>query len=155
MPPKIEILISFQKKILYVEDAPKHILIVWIFNTTIFCMPFLLSKNGLCMWISAYPVVENIYFSNVPHLVWIWDFVDIYLTHLETRINCPTIHAYLKKLFFGPSKLCCPPLAQGKKTFLSTLNVMLSQTVRNECARFGGYVDIKISYKILRLEILN
>jgi hypothetical protein len=36
-----------------------------------------------------------------------------------------------------------------------TLNVLISQTVRNECARFGGHVDIEVSYKILQLEILN
>jgi hypothetical protein len=31
---------------------------------------------------------------------------------------------------------------QGKKTFLSTLNVMILQTVRNECVRFGRHVDM-------------
>jgi hypothetical protein len=44
---------------------------------------------------------------------------------------------------------------RGKKLFLSTLNVMISQTVRNECTRFGGHLDIEVSYKILWLEILN
>jgi hypothetical protein len=29
------------------------------------------------------------------------------------------------------------------------LNIMILQTVRNECARFGGHVDIEVSYKIL------
>jgi hypothetical protein len=53
----------FQKKILYVEDAPKHYFTVWIFNTTIFCMPPLLSKNDLCMWISTFPLVEFLFFS--------------------------------------------------------------------------------------------
>jgi hypothetical protein len=47
------------------------------------------------------------------------------------------------------------PFGVGKKTFLSTLNVIISQTVRNECTRFGGHVDIKFSYKILQLKILN
>jgi hypothetical protein len=28
-----------------------------VFNTTILEMSFLLSKNGLCWWISAYPIV--------------------------------------------------------------------------------------------------
>jgi hypothetical protein len=28
------------------------------------------------------------------------------------------------------------------------------QTVRNECVRFGGHVDIEVSYKILRLDVL-
>jgi hypothetical protein len=29
------------------------------------------------------------------------------------------------------------------------LNVMILQTVRNEYVRFGGHVDIEVSYKIL------
>jgi hypothetical protein len=34
IPPKIEILIFFKKKeILYVEEAPKYVLAIWIFNT--------------------------------------------------------------------------------------------------------------------------
>jgi hypothetical protein len=37
---------------------------------------------------------------------------------------------------------------------LSTLNVMILQTVRNECVRFGGHVDIEVRYKILRLDVL-
>jgi hypothetical protein len=50
IPPKIEILTFFSKKnILYVDDALKHVLTIWNFNKTIFCMLFLLSKNGLCM----------------------------------------------------------------------------------------------------------
>jgi hypothetical protein len=32
---------------------------------------------------------------------------------------------------------------------------MTSQTVRNECVRFGGPVDIEVSYKILQLEVLK
>jgi hypothetical protein len=31
---------------------------------------------------------------------------------------------------------------------------MLLQTVRNECVRFGGHVDIEVRYKILQLEVL-
>jgi hypothetical protein len=42
-----------------------------------------------------------------------------------------------------------------KKNFLLTLNVIISQMVRNECTRFGGHVDIEVSYKILQLEILK
>jgi hypothetical protein len=38
---------------------------------------------------------------------------------------------------------------------LSTLNVMILQMVRNECVRFGGHVDIKVSYKILQLNVLE
>jgi hypothetical protein len=46
-------------------------------------------------------------------------------------------------------------LAQGKKNFLSTLNVMILQTVRNECVRFGGHVDIEVRYKFLQLDVLK
>jgi hypothetical protein len=31
---------------------------------------------------------------------------------------------------------------------------MILQTVRNECVRFRGHVDIEVSYKILRLDVL-
>jgi hypothetical protein len=57
-------------------------------------------------------------------------------------------------MVFWPSKPCCPLWAQGKKAFLSTLNVMILQMVRNECVRFGGHVDIEVRYKILRLDVL-
>jgi hypothetical protein len=46
IPPKIEISIFFKKEILYVEDAPKHVVTIWIFNTTIFCMPFYCQKTA-------------------------------------------------------------------------------------------------------------
>jgi hypothetical protein len=29
------------------------------------------------------------------------------------------------------------------------------QTMRNECERFGGHVDIEVSYKILELGVLK
>jgi hypothetical protein len=35
------------------------------------------------------------------------------------------------------------------------LNLMISQTVRNEYLRFGGHLGIQVSYKILRLEVLK
>jgi hypothetical protein len=79
----------------------------------------------------------------------------MYLIHLETKIWRGTFHIYIKKWFFWPSKLCCSLWAQGKKTFLSTLNVMILQTVKNKCVRFGGHVDIEVSYKILQLEVLK
>jgi hypothetical protein len=48
IPPKL-ILVFFKKKILCIEEAPKHVSTVWIFNPRIYHMLFLLSKNGLCM----------------------------------------------------------------------------------------------------------
>jgi hypothetical protein len=80
---------------------------------------------------------------------------DMYLTHLETRIWRGSFHIYFKKWFFWPSKLCCPLKAQWKKTFFSTLNIMILQTVRNECVEFDGHVDIEVNYKILRLDVLK
>jgi hypothetical protein len=39
---------------------------------------------------------------------------------------------------------------QGKNTFLSTLNVIILQTVKNECVRFGGHVDIEVNLALNR-----
>jgi hypothetical protein len=136
-----------------VEEALEHVSTVRIFNPRNFHMLFLLSKNGLCMWISAYPLAENVFFLNVPHFLWVWDFEDMYLTQLGTRIWRGSFHIYFKKCFFWPSKLCCPLLVQGEK-INSTLNIMILQTVRNECVRFGGHVDIEVRYKTLRLVVL-
>jgi hypothetical protein len=58
------------------------------------------------------------------------------------------LNLFEKVVFLDP-KDCCPPLAGAKKTFSSTLNVMISQMVRNESVRFGGHIDIEVSYKIL------
>jgi hypothetical protein len=55
----------------------------------------------------------------------------------------------LEKVVFWIPKDCCPPLAGTKKTFSSTLNVMISQMVRNKSVRFGRHIDIEVSYKIL------
>ena len=62
---------------------------------------------------------------------------------------------YFKKWLFWPSELCCPLQMQGKKTFFTTSNIMISQMVRNEHLRFGGHVDIEVSYKIVRLDVLK
>jgi hypothetical protein len=136
-----------------VEEALEHVSTVRMFNPRIFHMQFLLSKNGLCMQISAYPLVEIDDFLKVPHLVWVWDFVGMYLTHLETIIWGPTIHNYSKNRFFWTPKDCCPPFAGAKKTFSSTLNVLISQMVRNESVIFGRHIDIEVRYKILQLEV--
>jgi hypothetical protein len=61
----------------------------------------------------------------------------------------------LKKMVFLANKTLLSPLGTGKKTFLSTLNIMILQTVRNEHLRFGGHVDIEVRYKILQLDVLK
>jgi hypothetical protein len=60
----------------------------------------------------------------------------------------------LLKMVFLAFKTLLSRWAQGKKTFMSTLNVMILQMVRNECVRFGGHVDIEVRYKILQLDVL-
>jgi hypothetical protein len=89
----------------------------------------------------------------VPHLVWAWDFVDMYLTHLGIRIQRGTFHIYLRKRFFWTPKDSYPPWAGTKKAFFSILKVMILQIVRNESLRFGRNIDIEVTYKILWLEV--
>jgi hypothetical protein len=72
-----DVVLFSSKKFLLVEGLPNHVLTVWIFNPSVSHMQFLLSKNGLCKWISAYPLVEIDDFLKVPHLLWAWDFVDM------------------------------------------------------------------------------
>jgi hypothetical protein len=55
----------------------------------------------------------------------------------------------LWKVVFWTPKDCCPPWAGVKNPFSSTLNVMISQMVRNENVRFGRRINIEVSYKIL------
>jgi hypothetical protein len=79
--------------------------------------------------------------------------VNMYLKHLGIRIQRGSFHIYLKKWFFWTPKDYCPPRTGAKKTFSSTLNVMILQMVRNESVKFGRLIDIEVNYKILRLEI--
>jgi hypothetical protein len=59
----------------------------------------------------------------------------------------------LKKVVFLDPKRVLSPFCRGKKTFSSTLNLMVSQMVRNESVIFGRHIDIEVSYKILQLEV--
>jgi hypothetical protein len=81
-----------------------------------------------------------------------WGHVPNSLRNKNIERHIP--YLLLKMVFFA-FKTLLSLRAQGKKTFLSTLNVMILQTVRNECVRFGGHVDIEVRYKILRLDILK
>jgi hypothetical protein len=80
-------------------------------------------------------------------------FVDMYLTHLKTRIRRGSFHIYFKKWFFWTPKECWPPQTRAKNSFSSTFNVMISHMVRNESVRFGRHIDVEVSYKILQLEV--
>jgi hypothetical protein len=59
----------------------------------------------------------------------------------------------LEKVDFLDPKRLLFPLDMGNFYFFSTLNVMISQMVRNESVIFGRHIDIEVSYKILQLEI--
>jgi hypothetical protein len=59
----------------------------------------------------------------------------------------------LEKVVFLDPKRLLSPWARAIKTFSSTLNVMISQMVRNENVRIGRHIDIEVSYKILWLEV--
>jgi hypothetical protein len=59
----------------------------------------------------------------------------------------------LEKVVFLDPKRLLSPFCKDKKTFFSTLDVIISQVVRNESVRFGRHIDIEVSYKILQLEI--
>jgi hypothetical protein len=57
----------------------------------------------------------------------------------------------VEKVAFLDPKDSCSLWAEAKKTFSSTLDVMISQMVRNESVRF--YIDIEVSYKTFQLEV--
>jgi hypothetical protein len=57
-----------------------------------------------------------------------------------------------KVVFLDPKRLLSPQVG-AKRTFSSTLNVMISQMIRNESVRFGRHIDIEVSYKILWLKV--
>jgi hypothetical protein len=62
----------------------------------------------------------------------------------------------LKNGFFGLQNSTVPLGCRKKKNFFwSTLNIMILQTMRNECVRFGGHVDIEVNYKIIQLDVVN
>jgi hypothetical protein len=76
----------------------------------------------------------------------------MYLTQKQEYGEAHSIST-LKNGFFGLQNSVVP-FGTGKFIFLSTLYVMILQTVRNECVRFGGHVDIEVRYKILQLDVL-
>jgi hypothetical protein len=55
----------------------------------------------------------------------------------------------LEKVVFLDPKRLLYPLGKDKNFFSSTLNVVISQMVKNENIRFGRHIDIEVSYKIL------
>jgi len=81
-----------------------------------------------------------------------WRHVRNSLKNYNMERHIPYV---LKKMGFWAFKTLLSPLDAGEKTFLSDLNIMSLQMVRNEHLRFGGHVDIEVRYKILRLDVLK
>ena len=77
--------------------------------------------------------------------------IDLFLTHLGTRMWRASYQIFYQKWFFWPSKHWCPFSQQAKKTSFPTLNVMISQTVRNLSSRFGIHDLVQVMYWILWL----
>ena len=68
--------------------------------------------------------------------------------------NLKSLNPYLLyKMVFLASKTLMYPLSIGKRIFFSTLNLIILQMVWNECVRFGGHINLQVSYKILWLEV--
>ena len=122
-------------------------LTIWIFNTGIF-------HRSFCMWILAYPFVQNDDFFKVPYVSWVWDFVDMYRTHLGTRTWSPLIHIYSKKWFFWPQNIAASLGHMKKKLKNHQLWTLCSyKKLRNEQVRFDWTWNIQASYKIIWLEV--
>jgi hypothetical protein len=62
------------------------------------------------------------------------------------------LNLFEKVVFLDPKRLLSS-FGRAKKTFSSSLNVMISQMVRNEIVRYGRHINIEISFKILQLEV--
>jgi hypothetical protein len=133
--------VSQKLKFLRVEEALEHVYTVRKFNLRIFHMLFLLSKMAfVCelqhipcgnLWFSqgSTPQVGMRFCGNVPNS--------------PRNKNLKRLISYLldKVVVLNPKRLLSP-LGGAKKTFFSTLNVMISQMVRNENIRFGKHIDI-------------
>jgi hypothetical protein len=70
----------------------------------------------------------------------------------EQEFEVPQSIPILKNGFFGPQNSVVS-LEHKKKLFFPTLNLMVLQTVWNECVRFGGHINIQVNYKILQFEV--
>jgi hypothetical protein len=106
---KLRFMCFLQKKLYMCRGVTKACSYHSNFRYNFFHMSFLLFKNGLCMWISACPFVQNDVFLKVPFVLWVWDFVDMYLTHPRTRMWRDSFHMYSKKWFSWVLKHWCPP----------------------------------------------
>jgi hypothetical protein len=103
-------------------------------------------------------------FQHTPYGKWFFSQCSTHLVgmrfwgHVRNSLRNKNMERHipylLLKMVFLAFKTLLFPLGTGEKTFLSTLNIIILQTVRSECVRFGGHVDIEVRYKILRLDVM-
>jgi hypothetical protein len=78
-----------------------------------------------------------------------------HVPNLPINRNSKRLIPYTQKNGFFGLQYSVVSLGHRGKTFPSTLNVMILQTIMSECVRFVGHGNIQVSYKILRLKVLN
>jgi hypothetical protein len=61
----------------------------------------------------------------------------------------------LQKVVFLASKTLLSPIGRGNFFFLSTLNFIIFQIVRNECLIFGRHIERQVNYKIQWFKVPN
>jgi hypothetical protein len=69
--------------------------------------------------------------------------------------NLKFLNPYLLYKMVFLAKTLLYPLSTWKNLFFPALNLMILQKVWNKCVRFGGHINIQVSYKILCLEVLK
>jgi hypothetical protein len=155
IPAKIEILMFSKKEPSICRRNTKACAQYLDFNTTIFYMIFLSSKKYLSIQISTYSLVGKKNYSQCSTSLVGMRFFKHVPNSLKNNEMKRYIPYLLKKMVFLDSKTLMSTLDIGEKTFSLTLNVTIFQTIKNDCVRFGGHVDIEVSYKILLLEVLK
>jgi hypothetical protein len=79
------------------------------------------------------------------------EFLSYLFYYLNMAFVCEFQHTPLcKMMFFSRFHISC---GYEILFYFPTLSDMILQMVGNECVRFGGYVEVQVSYKILWLEV--
>jgi hypothetical protein len=123
-----------KEKLLCIEEAPKHVPFLCIFNSRVFHIPFYCLKMAFVCEFQHTPLCLMT-FSSRFHTSYGYGI----LWNSPRNKNVKSLNPYLlQKIGFLASKHYCIPWAHGRNFFSLTLNVMILQMVMNECIRFGG-----------------
>jgi hypothetical protein len=153
IPPKIEILVIFKNKISIYRRGTRACFHRLDFQSKNFSYAiFIVKKRSLYVNFSILPCGHWWFYQGSTPCVGMRFCGHVPNSPRNKNLKRLTLNLLGKVVFLDP-KDCCPPFAGAKITFSSTLNVTISQMVRNESVRFGRHIDIQVSYKILRLEV--